>query len=1381
LGSKGSNTSTSSSAPNPQAMQVYQQLLQQAQGVAATPYNAYGGQLVAPVNQQQGAGIANINQYSGAAQPAIQTAEGMAQQAASPITQAQIQGYMSPYTQDVVNATQAQFNNQNQQQQQGVLGNAISQGALGGNRTAVAQSELANQQQLAQAPVIANLQNQGYQTGLSTALSQQQAQAAGAYSLGNLGVAGQNAGLTGANAQIGAGTLQQGTQQAQDSAAYQQFLNQQAYPFQTTQWLAGLGTGVGSQMGGTSQTTQPAPSLIGQLLGGVSSGAGILGASGAFGASGWLARGGGVGRATGGGVANHETTVPETPHTLMAQQHQLLQGHRRAQLFPHGTSELPLPHGMARATTEAGVIHYNPQHINAETVHHLASGGRLNELLDLGPVTKDEAMRRIHEGEHPVAVVERNEAGHEVRAALGTHLTALDQMHAMHQTKSPGHTLTLEHPDHVVARRIHHHMNAGVANRDTGGGVNYQTFGGGYGTPVTPYSGGHSFVPSMGITHGQGHGAPPPPNSPGQPQADLNSQMKNIGSLAGAIHSGMNQPTALGDNGMGSTNDPSWTGGDPLAGGAAIGTSGIGAAKRGGGISNYADGGTPNFDDRFTGVDPGALPPTIDGVPTQLLLGKGSFDNGSGAPSSNDRFNGEGSPPSGVLPPKMDEAPAVPTPPALTKDASGPAPASEGVATTPVSYASEGPTPTSTSQPRGLRNNNPGNIEDGPFARSQPGYKGSDGRFATFETSEAGANASGNLLGAYGAKGINTLSGIINRWAPAADNNNTQAYISAVSKMTGLDPNQHLDMNDPALRTKIASAIHQYENGTGGTSGNVLSARNYNRASGLAPTDTAQGDTTELSAQSKQPPAAGVAPNIDWGANSKLWPALMSAGFGMLASRSPFPGVAIGEGAEQGMQTYGALRQQEQAQHMGQAKLDLEARKLSQEADFQQKKIGVEMMPYSGHLTGAQNIQTGFNQDKLNEDIRQHKAAETYQHEQLQAKMMEPKPFYNPDSGQMDYTVRTPEGDVVSLGTGKVIVGPHRGQAVPNSSAPGAAPGSAPSGQSGQPGQQQPGFQEAAFHPDGVWSVNSQQSLGPTDYSNGSKLPYIEHGMTVSDPAPVAGYSPDTIKTAAEWYLKTGKQPQISRGASPVAQMQNSYARAVMNYGNSLASSRGVSREELTDIWQTAPRVGQFILGQPGQQIVSLGTTMRHLETLKDYEAAWQQAKSGDTRPLNAIQAFIKTQWGSDAATNLSTVAHILGPEIIKAIGVAGAGTDKDRADASAQFTSAGSDQQVNGAIKATEQLLRGQLIGKENQARAAGLSEGRLQKLIGEKEYQELKNLDQNSSGVKTTVPGAAPAAPADTTLPPGIPQGSVSGRRKSDGALVWRTPDGQYIPKTQ
>src|SRR5215469_16028512 len=101
---KGSQTTTqqtnNTTTPNPQALQAYSNVLQQAQGVAATPYQPYQGELVAPINPQQQAGIANINAY----QPAFGTALGLGYQAAQPITPAQIAQYQSPYTQSVINA-----------------------------------------------------------------------------------------------------------------------------------------------------------------------------------------------------------------------------------------------------------------------------------------------------------------------------------------------------------------------------------------------------------------------------------------------------------------------------------------------------------------------------------------------------------------------------------------------------------------------------------------------------------------------------------------------------------------------------------------------------------------------------------------------------------------------------------------------------------------------------------------------------------------------------------------------------------------------------------------------------------------------------------------------------------------------------------------------------------------------------------------------------------------------------------------------------------------------------------------------------------------------------------------------------------------------------
>lgn len=296
MGSKGSNTTTSnttsSTAPTGEAATAYSNVLNLAQNVAKTPYQGYTGELTAGINNQQQTGINNINSAAGYAQPYVTGALGQLQSASQPITSEDIARYANPYTQSVVNATQAQFNNQNQQQAQGVTGNAISQGALGGNRVGVAQANLANQQQLAQAPVIANLMNQGYSQGVATALSQQQAGMSGANAIGNLGIAGQNAALTGANQQVNAGTLQQTTQQAADTAAYDQYKTAQAYPYQQAQWLAGMDTSIGNAMGsstsGTGTTTTPTNTWS-QALGAVTSGTGILGSTGAFGSAGWLA------------------------------------------------------------------------------------------------------------------------------------------------------------------------------------------------------------------------------------------------------------------------------------------------------------------------------------------------------------------------------------------------------------------------------------------------------------------------------------------------------------------------------------------------------------------------------------------------------------------------------------------------------------------------------------------------------------------------------------------------------------------------------------------------------------------------------------------------------------------------------------------------------------------------------------------------------------------------------------------------------------------------------------------------------------------------------------------------------------------------------------
>ncbi|WP_418458115.1 hypothetical protein ACNSOB_06800 [Citrobacter braakii] len=114
---------------------------------------------------------------------------------------------------------------------------------------------------------------------------------------------------------------------------------------------------------------------------------------------------------------------------------------------------------------------------------------------------------------------------------------------------------------------------------------------------------------------------------------------------------------------------------------------------------------------------------------------------------------------------------------------------------------------------RGIRNNNPGNLE---FSKSNPwsGQTGDDGRFAKFETPEHGIRALGRNLLSYQRQGIDTVNDIIKRWAPPDDNNNTSAYIEAVCAQLGVTPDQPLDASNPDTLKALCAAIIHHENGS---------------------------------------------------------------------------------------------------------------------------------------------------------------------------------------------------------------------------------------------------------------------------------------------------------------------------------------------------------------------------------------------------------------------------------------------------------------------------------------------------------------------------------------------------------------------------------------
>lgn len=117
--------------------------------------------------------------------------------------------------------------------------------------------------------------------------------------------------------------------------------------------------------------------------------------------------------------------------------------------------------------------------------------------------------------------------------------------------------------------------------------------------------------------------------------------------------------------------------------------------------------------------------------------------------------------------------------------------------------------------PRGVRNNNPGNIDYNRANKWQgqmPPNDAIEKRFARFDSPENGIRALGKLLQTYQNKyGLSTVEAIINRWAPPGEND-TSAYVRAVEQKTMTIPGATITLKDARVLTGFVKAIIHHEN-----------------------------------------------------------------------------------------------------------------------------------------------------------------------------------------------------------------------------------------------------------------------------------------------------------------------------------------------------------------------------------------------------------------------------------------------------------------------------------------------------------------------------------------------------------------------------------------
>jgi hypothetical protein len=117
--------------------------------------------------------------------------------------------------------------------------------------------------------------------------------------------------------------------------------------------------------------------------------------------------------------------------------------------------------------------------------------------------------------------------------------------------------------------------------------------------------------------------------------------------------------------------------------------------------------------------------------------------------------------------------------------------------------------------PRGIRNNNPGNIRRSPTRWEGQAESQTDPSFVVFVSPQYGIRALARILLNYQSQyHLSSLEEMIHRWAPPNEND-TEAYIRAVAMASDVDAKAAIILRgNKALFARIVTAIIDHENGS---------------------------------------------------------------------------------------------------------------------------------------------------------------------------------------------------------------------------------------------------------------------------------------------------------------------------------------------------------------------------------------------------------------------------------------------------------------------------------------------------------------------------------------------------------------------------------------
>jgi len=114
--------------------------------------------------------------------------------------------------------------------------------------------------------------------------------------------------------------------------------------------------------------------------------------------------------------------------------------------------------------------------------------------------------------------------------------------------------------------------------------------------------------------------------------------------------------------------------------------------------------------------------------------------------------------------------------------------------------------------PRGIRNNNPGNIRISDADWMGKVKDNTDGAFEQFTHPKWGIRAMHKILQSYNKRGVDTVQEIIETWAPPVENK-TQFYVAHICYVLDVRPTTPLNIWNPNVAIPLIQGIIEHENG----------------------------------------------------------------------------------------------------------------------------------------------------------------------------------------------------------------------------------------------------------------------------------------------------------------------------------------------------------------------------------------------------------------------------------------------------------------------------------------------------------------------------------------------------------------------------------------